>query len=82
MNEGKKLQLKRKAVGLTAEELAKRVGVTKQTISNVENDRLKHPSIPLIRVINWELDAAKGDMTWEELLEKNKRELLKQIEGL
>lgn len=72
MNEGKKLYLKRKAVGLTAEELAKRVGVTRQTITNVEKDRLKHPSIPLIRVINWELDAAKGDMTWEELLEKNK----------
>lgn len=76
MNELEKLHTKRKALGLTAEELGKRVGVTRQTIRYLETGKTKG-SIPLIRVINWELDAEKGDRTWEEVLKEYETNLPK-----
>lgn len=54
---GKELTIKRTLVGLSRADLAKRVGVSRQQIYNVE--RSKEPiSEPLSRVINEEIGKA------------------------
>jgi transcriptional regulator with XRE-family HTH domain len=56
---GKELKTKRKLIGLTQEELALRVGVTKQTISNAESGDV---SIVVEKVID--IEIAKAFIEW------------------
>ena len=57
---GKELNTKRKLIGLTQEELALRVGVTKQTISNAESGNV---SIVVEKVID--IEMAKAFIEWQ-----------------
>lgn len=56
MMTGKEIRFKRRMLGLSSQDLADRVGVTRQTISNIELD--KAFSEPVIRVIDFELGKA------------------------
>lgn len=56
---GKELKTKRQLIGLTQEELALRVGVTKQTISNAESG---YVSIVVEKVID--IEMAKAFIKW------------------
>lgn len=55
------MRAKRKFVGLTVQELAKRVGVTKQTISNIENGKTEFTPV-MYRAIGEELGKAFVEM--------------------
>ena len=57
---GEELKIKRRIVGLTQDELANRVGVTKQSISNAEKGI--GMSIPLDRLIDYEIAKAFVEM--------------------
>lgn len=54
---GKELKFKRELVGLTAAELANRVGVTRQLIYLIESDD-NYSSAPVLKVIDYEIAKA------------------------
>lgn len=59
MMTGKEIRFKRRMLGLSSQDLADRVGVTRQTISNLERageDQL--PDTPTLRVVLFELGKA------------------------
>ena len=64
---GKNLKLKsaRAALGLTQQELAERVGVTRQTIVAIERGDY-NPTIRLCTQICRALDKTLDDLFWEE----------------
>ena len=66
---GKELKLKRKFLGLSQDELAERVGVTKQAISAYENSKAI-PNKPTDKVIDQEIGKAfvEWDITKQTLI--------------
>ncbi len=60
-----KLKLARVEHNLTQAELAKKVGVTRQTIGLIENGRY-NPTLYLCIVIAKALDKTLNDLFWEE----------------
>ncbi len=63
MNEG--LKQARLAKNLSQTELAKRIGVSRQTINMIENDAY-NPTIRLCIKICKELDVTLNDLFWKE----------------
>lgn len=55
---GKKIRLARIEKDMAINELAEKVGVTPQYISDIERGRAKNPSIKLLRKIAKELDVS------------------------
>lgn len=62
---GNKLRVARAANGLTQEELAKRVGVARQTIGLIEAGEY-NPSLKLCLLIARTTKTPLGDLFWEE----------------
>lgn len=62
-----RMKLARVAQGLTQQELAQRVGVTRQTISLIEQGRF-NPSLALCISICKALNKSLNDLFWEEKL--------------
>ena len=60
-----KLKLARVENGLTQEELADKVGVTRQTIGLIEADKY-NPTLKLCIAICKELNKTLNDIFWEE----------------
>ena len=58
---GSEIRFKRRMLGLSTQDLADRVGVTKQTISNIELD--KTASEPVMRII--EIELGKAFVEWK-----------------
>lgn len=60
-----KLKLARIALGLTQEELAKKIDVSRQTISLIESNKY-NPSIKLCIKICISLNKTLDDLFWED----------------
>lgn len=65
MNRNTKMKLARVALDITQEELAQRVGVTRQTIGLIEATKY-NPSINLCIDICIALNTTLNDLFWEE----------------
>ena len=59
------IKTRRKELGLSQEELAKRCGVTRQTINAIEKGEY-NPTIRLCRAICRVLDKTLDELFWEE----------------
>lgn len=67
MSIGQNIKRQRKALGLTLDELAKRMGMSKQTLSKYENDLIVSIPIERIEALSEVLDISPGLlMGWEE----------------
>ena len=55
---GKKIKIARIKKGLKTKDLAAKVGVTAQYLSDIERGKYKNPSLKLLRKIATELDIA------------------------
>ena len=64
-----KMKIARLQIGLTQEDLAKKVGVTRQTISLIENSKY-NPSLNLCLEICYTLNKTLDDLFWREEEEK------------
>ena len=64
MSKNLKLKAARAAKDITQNELAQKVGVTRQTINAIEQDEF-NPSIRLCRAICVALDKTLNDLFWE-----------------
>lgn len=60
-----KMKIARLQIGLTQEDLAKKVGVTRQTISLIENAKY-NPSLNLCLEICYTLDKTLDDLFWKD----------------
>ncbi len=63
--EGKKMKLARQEKKLSQEELAKRIGVSRQTINMIENGSY-NPTLQLCIKICKELNKKLDELFWEE----------------
>ena len=63
--EGKKVKLARQEKKLSQEELAKRIGVSRQTINMIENGSY-NPTLQLCIKICKELNKKLDELFWEE----------------
>ncbi|WP_414049444.1 helix-turn-helix transcriptional regulator [Macrococcus animalis] len=55
----------RQVLGLSQKDLALKVGVSRQTINLIENDKY-NPTIQLCLKICWSLDADLNTLFWED----------------
>lgn len=62
---GKKIKIARIKKGLKTKELAARVGVSAQYLSDIERGKYKNPSLKLLRKIAKELDCSVLDFIEE-----------------
>lgn len=86
MEIGKTIKVLRVAAGLKQTELARRVGVTPNYLSLVENER-REPSLSFLRSVSEELDVPVGLLflsvdTGKTAMSKEKQALLKRIREL
>lgn len=65
MGKNLKMKIARIEKDLSQEDLAKKVGVTRQTISMIESDKY-NPTLKLCILICKELDRSLDDLFWEE----------------
>lgn len=65
MKKVSKIKIARTEKGLTQGDLAKEVGVSRQTISLIEADKY-NPTLKLCLSIAWALDKKLDDLFWEE----------------
>lgn len=65
MGKNLKMKIARIEKDLSQEDLAKKVGVTRQTISMIESDKY-NPTLRLCILICKELDRSLDDLFWEE----------------
>ena len=64
------MKLARLANDLSQEELAQRVGVTRQTIGLIEAGKYYNPTLKLCQAICHELNQTLDDLFWEDKDEK------------
>lgn len=65
MGKNLKMKMARVEQGLSQEELAQHIGVTRQTIGLIENGKY-NPSLQLCLSICWQLKRSLDELFWEE----------------